>query len=67
MKPRGYKEQTGIPCCANCVFGGYLGAQEQPERMAICEVMGECESGAYSDIAVEPLGICDAWNSRAGT
>jgi len=59
MKPRGYKLQTMIPCCANCTFGGYLGSKEDLETICICEIMGESDSPA--DDAVDPLGICDAW------
>lgn len=59
--PRGYKDQTSIPCCANCTFGGYLGGVEQKERLCICELFGEPSDGNYYNICVEPLGICDAW------
>lgn len=62
--PRGYKIQKGIPCCANCLFGGYLSDSKgvgSKSRMCICEIDGECENSRYFEIAVEPLGICDAW------
>jgi len=59
--PRGYKVQKGVSCCANCLFGGYLGDEKDTLRMCICEIEGECEDGDYSKIAVEPLGICDAY------
>ena len=63
-QPMGYKLQTGIPCCANCKFGGYLGNETETVRMCICEIMGECKDGQYDLIAVEPLGICDAWKPQ---
>ena len=62
MQPVGYKVQSGIPCCANCKFGGYLGDEKDKERLCICEIMGEDDgSVGYDTLAVEPLGICDAW------
>jgi uncharacterized protein CbrC (UPF0167 family) len=61
MELRGYKVQKGIPCCATCTFGGYLGAKDEKERMAICEIQGECKDSNYSAIAVEPLAICHAY------
>lgn len=61
--PVGYKVQLGIPCCANCMFGGYLGSVHGA-RMCICEIHGEPESSNYFDIAVEPLGICDAYKPQ---
>jgi len=65
--PVGYKVQQGIPCCANCLFGGYLGDMKEKDRMCVCEIFGEPDDSVYSDTAVEPLGICDAWkpNTRA--
>lgn len=66
MNLRGYKIQTGIPCCANCDFGGYLGDVTDHYRMAICEINGECEDSDYAAIAVEPLSICDAWKPIMG-
>ena len=63
MIPDHYKIQKGILCCANCLFGGYLGKVKQPERMCICEIMGECKNSDYGSIAVEPLGICEAWKT----
>ena len=60
-KPRGYREQTTVPCCANCTFGGYLGNSAEHHRMCICEILGEPPDSNYADIAVEPLGLCDAW------
>lgn len=61
MNPVGYNIQTGISCCANCKFGGYLGDIDQKERLCICEIMGECQNSDYDEIAVEPLGVCDAY------
>jgi len=61
MKPVGYRHLKGVPCCANCRFGGYLGDVSEPLRMCICEIMGECQNSEYGEIAVEPLGICDAY------
>lgn len=61
MNLAGYKNQTGIPCCANCQFGGYLGYADDPCRMCICEINGECEDSDYAAIAVEPLAICKAY------
>ena len=63
-KPTGYRVQRGIPCCANCLFGGYLGSHDStddPCRVCLCEILGEPEDGDYAGIAVEPLAICDAW------
>jgi hypothetical protein len=60
-EPRGYKVQTTIPCCANCTFGGYLGDQDEPCRLCICEIQGEPSDSDYCRVAVEPLAICDAW------
>ena len=61
MNPRGYHNQTHICCCANCDFGGYIGYVNEPERMCICEIMGECTDSDYAAIAVEPLAVCDAY------
>lgn len=61
MTPIGYKVQKGIPCCANCLFGGYLGCIGKNDRICICEINGECEDSDYGKIAKEPLGICDAY------
>ena len=61
VRPKGYEEQTGIPCCANCIFGGYLGDVDKVERMVPCELLGEPSDGSYYEIAVEPLGLCDAY------
>ena len=59
--PVGYKVQTGIPCCANCKFGGYLGELYFKARLCVCEILGIPDDGNYQAIAKEPLGICDAW------
>lgn len=61
--PRGYKIQKGINCCANCLFGGYIGGTDNKERLCICEIDGNCDlkDNDYYAIAVEPLGICDAY------
>lgn len=59
--PAGYVVQKGIPCCANCLFGGYLGERDILERLCICEIDGECKNSRYAEIAVEPLGICKAY------
>jgi hypothetical protein len=61
--PVGYKVQMGIACCANCMFGGYIGAADEEDRvrLCICEIHGEPSDANYHDIAVEPLGICDAY------
>jgi hypothetical protein len=66
---RGYKVQTHIPCCANCVFGGYMGDINETHRVAICEIFGEPEDGDYGRISTEPLAICDAYkpNLEGGT
>ncbi len=61
--PRGYKIQKGIPCCANCLFGGYIGNHNEKDkfRYCICEIDGKRSDSRYYGIAVEPLGICEAW------
>ena len=63
--PRGYKVQKGISCCANCMFGGYLGDKTDKYRLCICEINGECENSDYAEITVEPLAICDAYKPNA--
>ena len=62
--PVGYHIRNDIECCANCIFGGYLGDSDDPYRMCICEIMGECPDSDYASIAVEPLGICKAYKGR---
>ncbi len=62
--PIGYRVQKGIPCCANCLFGGYLGKVEEKDRICICEINGKCEDSDYYRLAKEPLGICDAHKSN---
>lgn len=58
--PRGYKVQTGIACCVNCEFGGYLGTvDDDVDRRCFCEILGEPDDVANS-VWVEPLGKCDA-------
>ena len=65
-KPIGYRIQEGIPCCANCLFGGFIGdVDDDSIRLCICEIMGECTDSQYQEIAVEPLAICDAWKPQA--
>jgi len=59
--PRGYKLQSTISCCANCTFGGYLSHRSELQRLCICEILGEPSDSDYGAIAVEPLGICDAY------
>ena len=58
--PAGYHTQPHVRCCANCVFGGYIGS-ELWERVCICEVNGECADGDYATIAKDPLGLCRAF------
>ena len=60
-KPRGYRAQA-FSCCANCTFGGYIGSEVDPSRLAICEILGEPVDGRYADIAVDPTSICDAFH-----
>ena len=63
--PTGYRVQSYLECCANCMFGGYIGtSNDEPSRMCICEIMGECKDGDYGAIAVDPLGVCDAVKLR---
>jgi len=61
MKPRGYEVDYDVECCANCTFGGYLGDTSDITRMCICEILGDPKDGSYRNIAVEPLGKCDAF------
>jgi len=60
-EPVGYRVQKGIPCCANCLFGGYLGAVEEIETICICEILGRPSDGDYAAIAKAPLGLCDVY------
>ena len=65
--PGSYREQEAMPCCANCRFGGYLGfvdGGDDKVRLCVCEILGEPEDANYRALAVEPLGICDAWKPR---
>ena len=60
--PVGYRVQTELKCCANCGFGGFIGAVDDGSvRLCVCEIHGEPSDGCYGDIAVEPTGICDAF------
>ena len=55
--PRGYHNQTHIQCCANWDFGVYLGYANEPERMCICEIMGECTDITTTDICGESTEV----------
>ena len=64
-KPVGYRVQRGIPCCANCRFGGYMGNVDDDgkkgwARVCVCEIMGEDDADLNW---TEPLGICKAYKA----